>query len=115
MQIQGVMAIVLVQDIERALRFYRDSLGFTVEDEQEDWVLFAEGVGLRVSPDPLPEINIALNAVLLTLIVADVRAAFHELTQRGVAFFVPPTEAGGTIFATFRDTESNLVQLMQGQ
>ena len=55
MQIQGVMAIVMVQDIERALRFYRDLLGFTVEDEQEDWVLFHEGVGLRVSPDRCPK------------------------------------------------------------
>jgi len=113
MRIQGVMAMVLVQDIERALRFYRDVLGFTVQEEQEDWVVFSEGVGLRVSPEPLPEWSLNVNAVLITLMVDDVPAAYAELTQKGVAFFLPPTEAGGAIFATFRDTENNLLQLMQ--
>jgi catechol 2,3-dioxygenase-like lactoylglutathione lyase family enzyme len=110
---QGVMAMVLVQDIERALRFYRDVLGFTIQAEQEDWVVFNEGVGLKVSDEPIPEINIAVNAVQVTLVVDDVEAVYAELTQKGVPFFLVPTDAGGAIFATFRDTENNLVQLMQ--
>ena len=113
MQIQGVMATVLVQDIERAIRFYRDLLGFTIEDEAEEWAIFAEGVSLRVAPEPLPEWKPGLNGVMLTVIVADVRAAFEELTRQGVAFFVPPTEADGGVFATFRDSEGNLIQLTQ--
>ncbi len=107
------MATVLVQDIERALRFYRDVLGFTVEEEQEDWVVFHEGVGLQVAPEPLPEVNLNLNAVLVTLLVEDVEAAYHELTAKGVAFFLTPTDAGGAKLATFRDTESNLLQIME--
>jgi len=110
---QGVMAMVLVQDIERALRFYRDILGFTVQEEQEDWVVFNEGVGLQVSPEPLPEVNLNVNAVMVTLLVDDVRAAYNELTQKGVAFLVPPTDASGAVVATLRDTENNLLQLMQ--
>lgn len=113
MRFHGVMAMVLVQDIERALRFYRDTLGFTVQEEQEDWILFNEGVGLQVAPEPLPETNLNINAVMVTLIVEDVRAAYHELTQKGVAFFLPPTDAGGALLATFRDTEGNLIQMMQ--
>ena len=113
MQIHGVMAMVMVQDIERSLRFYRDTLGFTVEDEQEDWVQFAEGVSLGLAPEPLPEASVALNAVIVTLIVADVTASYHELIAKGVAFFLPPTADGGLTFATFRDTEGNLLQLMQ--
>lgn len=113
MRFHGVVAMALVQDIERALRFYRDLLGFTVQEEQEDWVLFNEGVGLSVSPEPLPDLNVSLNAVQITLLVDDVEAAYAELTQKGVAFFLPPTDAGGAIFASFRDTENNLLQLMQ--
>lgn len=113
MRFQGVMAMVLVQDIERALRFYRDVLGFTVQEEQEDWVVFQEGVGLQVAPEPMPEVNLNINAVLVTLLVDDVQTAYEELTQKGVAFFLPPTDAGGALLATFRDTESNLIQLMQ--
>lgn len=113
MQFRGVMAMVMVQDIERALRFYRDVLGFTVREEQEEWVVFHEGVGLSLSPEPIPEVHVAINAVMVTLMVDDVRSAFAELTGKGVPFFLPPTDDGSATFAAFRDTENNLVQLMQ--
>lgn len=113
MRFHGVMAMVLVQDIERALRFYRDTLGFTVAEEEEDWVIFNEGVGLQVSPDPIPEVNIAFTAVQVTLQVDDVQAAFAELTKKGVPFLIPPTTSGSAAFATFRDTENNMLQLME--
>ena len=113
MRFNGVMAMVLVHDIDRAVRFYCDLLGFTIQEEQEQWVVFAEGVGLSLSPNPLPDLAVNINAVLVTLLVDDVRAAFEELTEKGVAFLLPPTEEEGALFATFRDTESNLLQLMQ--
>ena len=113
MQIQGVMAMVLVQNIDRALRFYRDILGFTIQEEWEDSVLFAEGVGLHISPESLPELNLNINSVMITLFVEDVEKTFRELTEKGVAFFLPPTRESGAFFATFRDTENNLLQLME--
>ena len=113
MRFQGVMAMVLVQDIERALRFYRDTLGFTVQDEQEDWVLLNEGVMLHISPEPLSEVNFNANSVVLTLVVEDVAQSYAELIKKGVAFFLPPTADGGITAAAFRDTEHNLVQLLQ--
>ena len=113
MQIQSVTVMTLVNDIERALKFYRDILGFTVQEEQEDLVLFAEGVGLQLSLEPLPELNLSLNAVMLTLFIPDVHAAFHELTERGAAFFLAPTTEGGVTFASLRDTEGNLIQLFE--
>ena len=106
------MAMVMVQDIDRALRFYRDVLSFTVQDEQEDWVVFNEGVSLGLSPEPAAELNTAFNAVLVTLVVDDVQSIFEELTAKGVAFFIAPQSDGGMTFATFRDTEGNLVQLL---
>lgn len=112
MQINGVMAMVMVQDIERALRFYRDILSFTVQDEQEDWVVFNEGVSLGLSPEPSYELSVALNAVMVTLVVDDVQAAYEELVTKGVAFFLAPQTDGGMTFATLRDSEGNLVQLV---
>lgn len=112
-QFEGVMAVVMVQDIERALRFYRDLLGFTVQEEQEDWVFFQEGVGLQTAPEAGTELRFEANAVLLTLIVKDVVAAYRELTERGVAFFLPPTIQNGLKIAVLRDTENNLIQLLQ--
>lgn len=113
MKVHAVMAVILVQNIERALRFYRDILGFTVQDEREEWVVFREGIALYMTPEPLPEVNLNLNAVMITLIVDDVRAAFKELTQKGVAFFQAPTEESGRWFAAFRDTENNILRMVQ--
>ena len=106
------MAMVMVQDIERALMFYRDTLGFTVQDEHEDWVVFTEGVSLGLSPEPGSEFSLALNAVMLTLVVDDVQAAYEELISKGVAFILSPQLDGGMAHATLRDTEGNMVQLL---
>ena len=70
MKIKGVMAMALVQDIERATRFYREILGFSVQSEAEDWVVFEQGVGLQVAPEALPEFNLSINSETLDLISA---------------------------------------------
>jgi predicted enzyme related to lactoylglutathione lyase len=108
-----VTAMVLVQDMDRAMRFYRDTLGFEVQFEEVDWALFTENVGLMVSPEPLPQDNFNLNAVMITLNVDDVHTAYHELIEKGVAFLVGPTDVGGAIIASFRDSEGNILQLVQ--
>src|SRR5689334_3246740 len=113
MQIDRVITMVLVQDIDRAVRFYRDVLGLAIELEEEDWALFGEGVGLMVSPEPLPQDNMSLNSVIITLNVPDVAQAFDELTGKGAAFLVPPTDVGGATVASFRDSEGNILQLIQ--
>lgn len=113
MRLHDVKTIVLVQDMDRALHFYRDLLGLTTEQEEEDWAVFREGVGLMRSPEPLPPDNLNLNAVMITLFVEDATAAYHELIQQGVAFLVAPTDVGGAITAAFRDTEGNILQLIQ--
>ena len=113
MRVNQVTAMVLVQDMDRAIRFYRDLLGFRLQAEQEDWAMFEERVGLMLSPEPLPLDNMSLNAVMITLYVDDVHAAYQELVQKGVAFLVGPTDVGGAIVASFRDTEGNLLQMLQ--
>ena len=113
MRIDSVTAMVLVHDMDRAVRFYRDLLGFTLTFEQEDWAMFDERVGLMLSPEPLPQDNLNLNAVMVTLQVPDAHAAYHELIEKGVAFMVGPSDVGGAIVASFRDSEGNLLQLLQ--
>lgn len=112
MRILGTASVVLVQDLDRAMRFYRETLGLTLAVEQEDWAMFAENVGLMRAEEPLPEDAVNLNAIVLTFQVEDVRAAYGELIEKGVPFLVPPTEVGTALVASFRDTEGNLLQLM---
>ena len=49
----------------------------------------------------------------MALTVDNVHETFDELTKRGVPFYLPPMESGGMLFATFRDSENNLVQLVE--
>ena len=113
MQITRVLTMVLVHDIDRAVQFYRDSLGLSIELEEEDWAVFSEGVGLMVSPEPLPADNMNLNSVVITLSVPSVADAYGELVGKGIAFLVPPTDVGGATVASFRDSEGNILQLVQ--
>ena len=113
MQIDGVIATVMVTDIERAVQFYCDKLGFHVADETGSWVLFAEGVALRTAPEPLPEDAFRMNAVAVTLAVSSVEQAWKELTARGVAFYLAPTTQGGVCVAAFRDSENNVMELIE--
>ena len=113
MNIGRVTTTVLVQDMDRAVRFYRDILGLAVEFEQEDWAVLAHNIGLMLSPEPLPEDALRMNAVMLTLTVDDAHAAYHELIERGVPFIVGPTDVGGAIVASFLDPDGNAIQLIQ--
>jgi predicted enzyme related to lactoylglutathione lyase len=108
-----VTTVVLVQDLDRALRFYRDVLGFTVQEETEEWVMFTQRVGLMLSPEPLPVDNINVNAVMLSLHVEDVQATYYELIEKGVPFIIAPTDIGDAKVATLRDPEGNVLQLIQ--
>ena len=112
MKVNRVLSMVLVQDMDRALRFYRDTLGFAVQLEEEDWAIFAENVVVMLSPEPLPTDDLSLNSVVITLSVDDVHSAYLELIERGVAFMVGPTDVGGAIVASFRDSEGNILQLV---
>ena len=73
---------MLVEDLDRAIKFYRDKIGLRLHQEQEDWAFFEEGVGLMVSPEPLPEDSFRINAVLLSLSVTDAHAASRVLAER---------------------------------
>ncbi|MDE2127017.1 MAG: VOC family protein [Armatimonadetes bacterium] len=113
MQIEGVIATVMVTDIERAVQFYCDKLGFTIADETCSWVLFAEGVALRTAPEAMPDDAFRMNAVAITLAVTSVEQAWKELTSRGVAFYLAPTMQGGVCVAAFRDSENNVMELIE--
>jgi len=105
--------MVLVQDMDRAMRFYRDALGLTVDQEEEDFATFAEGVGLMLAPEPIADELLNMNSVVISLHVDSVQDAFHELTQKGIPFFIAPTDAGGFTIASLRDSEGNILQLVQ--
>ena len=119
---------VLVDDQEKALRFYTDVLGFQpgvdVPLGEFRWLTVVseadpDGVQLLLEPNQHPaakRFQEALHAdgiPATAFTVDDLRAEFERLKEQGVTFVSEPTEAGQVITATLDDTCGNLIALNQ--
>jgi catechol 2,3-dioxygenase-like lactoylglutathione lyase family enzyme len=123
-----VLTSVLVDDQEKALRFYRDILGFKLKHDipmgAHRWLTLVsaeapDGVELLLEPDAHPAAKPFKAALLADGIpctsfgVADVRKEHDRLSKLGVNFTQPPVAMGPVTTAVFDDTCGNLVQIAQ--
>jgi catechol 2,3-dioxygenase-like lactoylglutathione lyase family enzyme len=123
-----VVTSVLVDDQEKALRFYTDVLGFAKKQDipmgDARWLTVVspqdpDGIELLLEPDSHPAAKPFKQALVEDGIpynsfdVDDVKAEFERLSDRGVRFTQPPTEMGPVITAVFDDTCGNLIQIAQ--
>jgi catechol 2,3-dioxygenase-like lactoylglutathione lyase family enzyme len=120
------LASVLVDDQEKALRFYTDVLGFVKKTEiplgDARWLTVVspedpDGVELVLEPDAHPAAK-PFKAALMddgipwtSFAVADVQAEFDRLKGLGVTFTQEPTAMGPVTTAVFDDTCGNLIQI----
>jgi len=110
------VVIVPVSDIDRAIRFYRDQLGFaldhhTVHGEMDFAQLTPRGSGCSIVIGNLPgQSDMAPGSLRgLQLVVSDAEAAREELLDRGVEcteISVIDPRDGGTFFG-FSDPDGN--------
>jgi catechol 2,3-dioxygenase-like lactoylglutathione lyase family enzyme len=123
-----VLTSVLVDDQEKALRFYRDILGFKLKHDipmgAHRWLTLVsaevpDGVELVLEPDAHPAAKSFKAALLADGIpctsfgVEDVREEHDRLSKLGVNFTQPPVAMGPVTTAVFADTCGNLVQIAQ--
>lgn len=107
---------VVVEDLERERRFYRDVLGLHETEGGGDWVQFDMGwpnVLELIQRSDAPEYRRAGYAV--GFVVPDIEAARQELLDRGVE---PVTEIEGGpdslgYWCYFRDGEGHLFEITQ--
>jgi catechol 2,3-dioxygenase-like lactoylglutathione lyase family enzyme len=122
------LASVLVDDQERALRFYTDILGFkektNVPMGEHRWITVVSpenpnGTELLLEPDEHPAAKPFKNALATdgipytSFAVDNVRAEFERLRDLGVRFTQEPTEMGPVTTAVLDDTCGNLIQIAQ--
>ncbi|WP_436093660.1 VOC family protein [Bosea sp. LjRoot237] len=128
MPIKIVVTSVLVDDQEKALRFYRDILGFELKHDipmgKHRWLTLTspgdpDGVELLLEPDehpaakPLKTALVADGIPATSFGVEDVHAEHQRLSALGVAFTQPPVHLGPVTTAVFDDTCGNLIQIAQ--
>jgi catechol 2,3-dioxygenase-like lactoylglutathione lyase family enzyme len=117
---------VLVDDQDKALRFYTEVLGFVKKTEvplgEHRWLTVVspedpDGVELVLEPDghpavrPFKEALVADGIPFTSFAVADVQAEYDRLTRLGVTFTQEPTVMGPVTTAVLDDTCGNLIQL----
>ena len=123
-----VVTSVLVDDQEKALRFYTDTLGFVKKTDipagGARWLTVVspedpDGTELLLEPDEHPAARSFKEALVEDGIpatsfgVQDVNAEFQRLKDLGVRFTQEPVEMGPVTTAVFDDTCGNLIQIAQ--
>ena len=117
---------VLVDDQEKALRFYTDVLGFVPKNDvpmgEHRWLTVVspeapDGVELVLEPDAHPAVRPFKEALVgdgipfTSFAVDDVQAEYARLTAAGVRFTQEPLTMGPVTTAVLDDTCGNLIQL----
>ena len=123
---------VLVDDQEKARRFYTDVLGFVLKRDiplgDARWLTVVspdepEGTELLLEPDGNPALDGAAQAFKRALhaanipytafFVDDLQAEVERLRGLGVTFTMEPARAGSVTVAMLDDTCGNLIQLVE--
>ena len=122
------LASVFVDDQQKALRFYTETLGFQVKHNiplgRHAWITVVsaeapEGTELVLEPDEHPAVRPFKTALvkdgipMTSFAVDDVEAEHERLLARGVRFIQPPTDLGTVITAVFDDSCGNLIQIAE--
>jgi catechol 2,3-dioxygenase-like lactoylglutathione lyase family enzyme len=117
---------VLVDDQDKALRFYTEVLGFVKKTEvplgEHSWLTVVspedpDGTELLLEPDEHPAARPFKQALVedgipfTSFAVGDIAAEYERLVARGVRFTQPPTDMGPVTTAVFDDTCGNLIQI----
>jgi catechol 2,3-dioxygenase-like lactoylglutathione lyase family enzyme len=120
------LASVLVDDQEKALRFYTEVLGFSKKNDvplgEHRWLTVVspeepDGVELVLEPDAHPAARPFKDALVedgipfTSFAVEDVRREYERLSGLGVRFTQEPLDAGPVTTAVLDDTCGNLIQI----
>jgi catechol 2,3-dioxygenase-like lactoylglutathione lyase family enzyme len=120
------LASVLVDDQQKALRFYTEVLGFVKKTDipmgGHSWLTVVspddpDGVELVLEPSEHPAVPpfkaalVADGIPFTSFAVDDVQKEYERLRALGVIFTQPPTAMGPVTTAVLDDTCGNLIQI----
>jgi predicted enzyme related to lactoylglutathione lyase len=123
-----VLTSVMVDDQDRALKFYTEVLGFAKKNDipmgEARWLTVVspeeqDGVELLLEPMGFPPARTYQKALfeagipLTSFAVDDVQNEYERMRKLGVVFKKAPTKMGPVTIAVFEDTCGNLIQMAQ--
>ena len=118
------MPMIAVKDIDRARKFYEDTLGLKTKEEMGGEVLRVES-GDTVINVYRSEFAGTNKATALTFEVEDIEAQVRELKDKGIFFEqydMPGLERQGDLYVAegmkttwFKDPDGNILSLFEGE
>ncbi len=97
--------INFVDDMQKAIDFYKDRLGLALRFQSPEWSEFDTGpttLALHLASPKNPA-----GTFQLGFAVPDIDAAYARMKAIGVEFTSPPTELHGSRIARFRDSQGS--------
>jgi len=119
---------IYVDNLDKALRFYTDVLGFVKKADFSKgpyrWLTVASaeepnGTELHLALNDNPAAGAYQRAIFqqgqpaAMFFTDDVKGDYERIKARGAAFTMPPTEVTGSTIAQLNDTCGNLIQITQ--
>lgn len=105
--------ILLVSDMKRSTRFYRDVLEMELKEQSKDWTEFSKrGTVLALHPSKKKRIK-RNNSMLVGFSVSDFDDVVNGLKKKKVKFYKKPREESFGKHAIIQDPDGHLISIVQ--
>lgn len=105
--------ILLVSDMKRSIKFYRDLLGMEIKEQSKDWTEFSKhGTVLALHPSKKKKIK-RNNSMLVGFSVSDFDDVCNNLRKKQVKFYKKPKQEDFGKHAIIKDPDGHLISIVQ--
>jgi len=103
--------LVIVSDLDEAISWYQEKLGFEVRERDGHWVTVApEGWASEIHLCKMDELEPGNTGILL--LADNLEDTCKGLKEKGVEFTQEPSKKAGGTIAKFKDLSGNVLWLM---
>lgn len=105
--------ILLVSDMKRSTKFYRDTLGMKLKQQSRGWTEFSEG-GTVLALHPASRKKIKRNkSMLVGFSVSDFDDVINGLKKKKVKFYKKPKDESFGKHTIIQDPDGHLISIVQ--
>ena len=106
--------ILLVSDMKKSIKFYKDTLGLPIKTKSADWTeFFSDGTVLALHPAKKKYKLRAGPNMLIGFMVNDLDDLIKQLKKKKVKFFKKPKEEPFGKHAIILDPDGHLISIVQ--
>jgi lactoylglutathione lyase len=106
--------ILLVSNMEKSVKFYRDTLGLPIKTKSKDWTEFFNNDTVMALHPAKKKSNIKTGSgMLVGFEVGDLEATVKKLKEKKVKFFKKPKEEPFGKHAIVQDPDGHLISIAE--